>query len=218
MSTVEDFLFHTVDGVFAVDSQQQIIFWNLGCAQLLGIPTNEALHRHCKNIVRGKDLVGQPFCSDGCCVARMADGGKGPTTFPLQVSDGNGSELQLSVSIILMPSRKKDCWTCVHLLHREGVANTLDALEYAGQSKSVSTSSTVDGRSSNGTPIEVSALTARECEILKLLTEGLTARVISKMLYISLVTVRNHIQHIQAKLGVHSQAEIVAYAYRHNLV
>ncbi len=218
MSTVEDLLFHTVDGVFAVDSRQRIIFWNLGCAQLLGIPTNEALHRHCKNIVRGKDLVGQSFCSDGCCVARMADGGKGPTTFPLQVSDGNGSDLQLSVSIILMPSRQKDCWTCVHLLHREGAANVLDVMEYAAQAKNVSTSRRANGNSSNGAPIEVPTLTARECEILKLLAEGLGARVISNMLYISLVTVRNHIQHIQGKLGVHSQAEVVAYAYRHNLV
>ncbi len=218
MPTVEDLLFHTVDGVFAVDSQQRIIFWNLGCAQLLGIPTNEALHRHCKDIVRGKDLVGQPFCSDGCCVAGMTDGGKGPTTFPLQVTDGNGSELQLSVSIVLMPSRKKDCWACVHLLHREGVTNGLDIMECAAQSKNVSYSSRGNGNSSNGAPIELSTLTARECEILKLLAEGLSARVISNMLYISLVTVRNHIQHIQAKLGVHSQAEIVAYAYRHNFV
>ncbi|MEE8343163.1 MAG: LuxR C-terminal-related transcriptional regulator [Gammaproteobacteria bacterium] len=214
MSTVEDLLFHTVDGVFAVDSRQRIIFWNSGCAQLLDIPTNEALHRHCNDIVRGKDLIGEPFCSDGCCVARMTDGGKGPTTFPLQVSNGNGSELHLSVSIVLMPSREKDCWACVHLLHREGVTNALDVMEYADQAKSVSYSGRGNGNSSN----DVSTLTARESEILKLLAEGLTARVISKMLYISLVTVRNHIQHIQAKLGVHSQAETVAYAYRHNLL
>jgi len=35
---------------------------------------------------------------------------------------------------------------------------------------------------------------------------------------ISMVTVRNHVQHIEATLAVHSQAEVVAYAYRHNLV
>jgi DNA-binding NarL/FixJ family response regulator len=32
------------------------------------------------------------------------------------------------------------------------------------------------------------------------------------------VTVRNHIQHLISKLGLHSQIEAVAYAYRNNLV
>jgi DNA-binding NarL/FixJ family response regulator len=63
-----------------------------------------------------------------------------------------------------------------------------------------------------------SPLTPRQQEIVELLAEGKSATVISQELDIRLVTVRNHIQHIQAKLGVHSQAETVAYAYRHNLV
>ena len=61
-------------------------------------------------------------------------------------------------------------------------------------------------------------MTPRQQEIVELLAEGKSATVISQELDIRLVTVRNHIQHIQAKLGVHSQAETVAYAYRHNLV
>ena len=67
-------------------------------------------------------------------------------------------------------------------------------------------------------PARVCALTPREQQILLLLTEGLTATAISGRLYISRATVRNHIQHILAKLGLHSKLEAVAYAYRRGLI
>ena len=67
-------------------------------------------------------------------------------------------------------------------------------------------------------PERVCALTPREQQILLLLAEGLTATAISGQLYISRATVRNHIQHILAKLGLHSKIEAVAYAYRHGLI
>lgn len=67
-------------------------------------------------------------------------------------------------------------------------------------------------------PAGVCALTAREQQILQLLAEGLAAAAISERLYISLATVRNHTQHILAKLGMHSKLEAVAYAYRRGLI
>lgn len=57
-------------------------------------------------------------------------------------------------------------------------------------------------------------LTRRELEILQLLTQGLSNEVISRQLYISPTTTRNHIQNILGKLGVHSKLEAVAYAVR----
>ena len=58
----------------------------------------------------------------------------------------------------------------------------------------------------------------RESEVLALLSEGNSGAVIAERLCISNTTVRNHIQHIQKKLGVHSQAEAIAYSYRHNFL
>ncbi|GMR18413.1 MAG: hypothetical protein BMS9Abin33_0825 [Gammaproteobacteria bacterium] len=217
MANLADLLFRAVDGVFAVDAKQRIIFWNPDCAQLLGISSKEALGRPCSEVVRGKDPAGQPFCGGGCCVARLTQGENAPGTFPLRVRNGDGNELRLSVSIVLVPSRRKDLWTCVHLLHKGEAADTLDVLEYNTLQRRPTSdrNSDNDGRSS---PYTISSLTAREQEILQLLTEGLAVSVISRLLNISPVTVRNHLQHIQAKLGVHSQVETVAYAYRNNLV
>ena len=61
-------------------------------------------------------------------------------------------------------------------------------------------------------------LTQREQRVLQLLAGGLTQHVIAAELHISGKTVAAHIQNILVKLGVHSRAEAVAYAYRNALV
>jgi len=73
-------------------------------------------------------------------------------------------------------------------------------------------------------PSDVSAaevrngLTPRELEVLELLVEGLSALDIAQRLVISPKTVSSHTQHLMAKLGVHSRAQVVARAYRDGLV
>ena len=54
--------------------------------------------------------------------------------------------------------------------------------------------------------------------MLRLLTEGLSQKEIARSLVISSKTVAAHIQHILGKLGVHSRAQAVAYAYRRGLL
>ena len=61
-------------------------------------------------------------------------------------------------------------------------------------------------------------LTGREGEILRLLANGLDQPEIAKELFISSKTVATHIQHILAKLGVHSRAQAVAVAHRDGLL
>lgn len=61
-------------------------------------------------------------------------------------------------------------------------------------------------------------LTAREREVLHLLSDGRTQKQIAAELVISAKTVGTHIEHILGKLGVHSRAEAVAVAYRDELV
>jgi DNA-binding CsgD family transcriptional regulator len=54
------------------------------------------------------------------------------------------------------------------------------------------------------------ALTKRETEILDLLAADHELGSISRVLGIRLATVRNHVQHVLAKLGAHSIPEAVA--------
>jgi DNA-binding NarL/FixJ family response regulator len=57
-------------------------------------------------------------------------------------------------------------------------------------------------------------LTPRELEVLRHLADGLNQGEIAERLVISPKTVATHIQHILAKLGVHSRAQAVAAAHR----
>jgi DNA-binding NarL/FixJ family response regulator len=66
--------------------------------------------------------------------------------------------------------------------------------------------------------LRVRTLTAREREILGLLTHGLTTRRIAQELCLSYQTVRSHIYNLSVKLGVHSQLEAVRFALDHAVV
>ena len=61
-------------------------------------------------------------------------------------------------------------------------------------------------------------LSPREREILTLLADGQTQKDIAATLVISPKTVGTHIQHLLAKLGVHSRAQAVAAAYSRGIV
>ena len=61
-------------------------------------------------------------------------------------------------------------------------------------------------------------LTAREREILGLLSEGQRPGEIADRLFLSVKTVKNHLTSIYTKLGVETGAQAVAEAYRRGLV
>jgi len=60
----------------------------------------------------------------------------------------------------------------------------------------------------------LSILTARELDVLRCLTEGLSRNQIGTLLHVSPNTVRTHIQSILHKLGVHSALAATAFARR----
>ncbi|MFJ7205027.1 response regulator [Streptomyces sp. NPDC098789] len=66
------------------------------------------------------------------------------------------------------------------------------------------------------TPAE--ALTKRELEVLQLVADGLSNQQISKKLFLSQATVKSHLVHIYAKLGVDSRTSAVAAASARRLI
>jgi DNA-binding NarL/FixJ family response regulator len=62
------------------------------------------------------------------------------------------------------------------------------------------------------------SLSGRERQILSLLARGYSNRRIAEACYLSLNTVRTHVQNVLVKLGVHSKLEAAALAVRQGLV
>jgi DNA-binding NarL/FixJ family response regulator len=60
--------------------------------------------------------------------------------------------------------------------------------------------------------------TAREIEVLQLISEGLVNRDIGTMLFLSEETVKSHVRHLLAKLQARSRAHAVAAGFRRGLL
>jgi len=66
--------------------------------------------------------------------------------------------------------------------------------------------------------LRVRTLSARERQILTMLANGYSNRRIAEECFLSLNTVRTHVQNVLVKLGVHSKLEAVAFALEHQVV
>jgi len=60
--------------------------------------------------------------------------------------------------------------------------------------------------------------TAREIEVLQLISEGLVNREIGQRLFLSEETVKSHVRHLLAKLQARSRAHAVAVGFRRGLI
>lgn len=65
---------------------------------------------------------------------------------------------------------------------------------------------------------DAGALSRRELEVLQLLSDGKSTAEVAEELILSVNTVRNHITHLMAKLGVRSRLEAVNVAVRRGLI
>jgi DNA-binding NarL/FixJ family response regulator len=65
---------------------------------------------------------------------------------------------------------------------------------------------------------DLPALSAREKDVLTLVAKGTTNREIARKLFISEATVKTHLTHLYAKLGVNDRAAAVATAYEHGIL
>jgi DNA-binding CsgD family transcriptional regulator len=208
-----------VEGVFAIDGEQRVIFWNQACEKMTGISASDALGDHCHDVLKGRDTHGRPLCRSNCPLCALSMGGPPPAQLPMRFTHPDGMTLQFNVGTMLIPSAAhQNQWNVVHVMRRGRECGAAEG-QYGGDGELDETRSGASaGARTTHNPLAASLLTSREREILSLLTEGAGVVPMSERLHISATTVRNHIQRLMVKLDVHSRVEAVAYAHRHRLI
>jgi PAS domain S-box-containing protein len=196
------------DGVFAVDQHMRVAYWNAAAARIFGVDEAAAIGRRCDEIVGGYETSGAPLCTPDCRVVDCAHRGHAAETYDLVRTGVDGTQQWLNVSIIVLRGQRRSSTLTVHLLRdvtsRRGVEQRASAV--------------LAGLGNRERPTDLPPVTRREAEVLRMLACGATNKAIAETLGISTTTVRNHIEHLLAKLGVHSKLEAVVYAAQRGLV
>lgn len=125
----------------------------------------------------------------------------------------------------LMPERSEDALAAVRAALDKATVATLLARGRAAAPEELAAmalatslpTSTTAGADQPATPSSPHGLSAREVEVLHLLSQGLSNREIAAALVLSVRTVVHHVEHIYRKIGARNRAEAVAYALRHEL-
>jgi PAS domain S-box-containing protein len=218
MDEVLAILAHTADGVCAVDHAQRIVFWNTAAERLLGYAKDEVLGRACYEIFKTRSRPGCFECHTECVVIQATRCREFVPTFNLLTQTKARDTILLNVSIIVLPD-SDGRYATIHLFRDASYQ-----LQYETYVEQLLLNAT---RLPKPLPIPVQSpdgltscvpLSAREKQVLHLLTQAKAAHDIAESLCISIATVRNHIQTILRKLGVHTQREAVKLAQEHHLV
>ncbi len=203
------------EAVFAMDSADRIILWNKKCEELLGRPARSVLGKRCYEVLNGRDAHGNVYCYRNCPVAFQArEKPKDPVQrFPLSVEVGKNRAKWFEVSLFAIPSYHPALSTLVHILRKEKRKPSKLERRLVGEASKAEPLWPMTTK--EGQPID---LTNREKEILRCLSQGMSTSAIGKQLFISPVTVRNHIQSILHKLDVHTKLAAVVFAYQNHLI
>src|SRR3990170_2772128 len=198
------------DGVHIVAADQRVIFWNSAASRILGYEAKEVVGRFCFDLVAGGDYQGNPFCRRSCPTIQAAIRGKSVPNYDVLSRTKDGRDVWLNMSVLPAPDPDGNGALAVHMFRdvsKRRRAEILAQQTIAAVSKYSPASDKLALLESYPAPPPL--LTRRELEILRLLTCGLRIAKIAQSLGIRQSTVRNHIEHILAKLGVHSRLEAV---------
>lgn len=195
-----DALARTGDGALVANVDGRIVLWNHAAERLLGWSAADVIGRTCCEVLDGRPADDRAACDAACPVHVASRTSKGVESFDVRALAKSGQTVSLNVSTLSLAA-DDDRPLTIHLFRHLGERRAPAA--------------------SNGSAAEATtatSLTRREREVLRLLATGANTKVAAERLGVSPATVRNHVQNLLGKLGVHSRLQAVAYATTHRLL
>lgn len=205
------------DALCAVDAQYRIVGWNRPAEQLFRVPEKEALGRLCYDVIAARDGQGAPVCGRGCLPMQVAARGLPVGGMDLERTDGAGQPQPIACTTITLPANGHPGAPILYHLFRPNDDRRRLRVLLGELTQLVTRQGPGAAPPAPGTPAEA-RLTGRELEIVRLLHNGLDTKDIAARLYVSPLTVRNHIQNVRAKLKARNRLQVVATAERQGLL
>lgn len=207
------------DGAWAIDLSQRIAFWNAAAERILGYSAKDVIGRTCCEVFQGKPRPGCLECDVGCPVTIAAEHQQTVPSYNLLSQTKDDDIVMLNVSVILLPPSERPLVT-LHLFR--DATQQMQYETYVEQvlhtARRLPPPQTTPRRDAPAGRVFPQPLTAREKEVLYFLTQGNTPRDIATTLGLSYATVRNYLQNLLRKFGVHSQREVVKLAIERHLI
>lgn len=204
----------TGDVAFAVSTEGVIVAWNRAASDVFGITESSAVGRFCRDVLLGIDECG-PVCSPGCAVRQSVQAQRPVSNFDVRVATSTGRHWY-NVSVLIFRETGSPDTYALHVARSVDLRKRLEVL----MRDFVLGESTVgEGvKSFSRTAIENAALSDRETDVLRLLSQGCSTIETARQLGISRATVNNHAQHAMAKLDAHSRLEAIRKAIHGRLI
>ncbi|HET7632495.1 MAG TPA: PAS domain-containing protein [Gemmatimonadaceae bacterium] len=202
----------TPDPAFALTSEGRIRGWNPAAERLTGIPAGEARGRSFAELLQPRDPLGQPVDREYCERA-VRDGGV--PSFDMQLRAPDGRELWINVSVLVFDAAGPSPAVIVHLAH-DITASRERRAAYGHLEQVAREIVQMDDAEPHLVP--VSPLSEQEQRILRAFAEGLGPADVARSLDISTQTLRNHLHHVNQKLGTHNRLEAVMHAQRRRFI
>ncbi len=207
------------EAAFSTDENGRILSWNQAAKRLLGYSAADAQGRPCHEVLRGRDVFGNPYCRDHCNAQEMSRQQLEVHPFEMDVQRASGNLFRASVRIVSLPdARRPGRCTLFHLLSPVNRAREVERIVCQLLSDA---GSLVPGRvaasSIDSTP-PAAPLSPREMQVLRHLAQGASTVQIAESLFISVSTVRSHVQNNLGKLDAHSKLEAVSRARRQGIL
>lgn len=179
-----------------------IVYANTRAEAMLDVKIPEVIGRPCHEMVQGKDSEGKPWCQQHCQVEQQLEAGKEVEPYTMRVQ-GKSGEHWIQMMVIPFHSDEMGGTCLAHCAFNVDRQHLVESyLDRVASRTPINSEKDFD--------LAQSKLSKREREVLEMLVEDEDLYSIANKLGVSYYTVRNHVQHILGKMGVHSTLEAVA--------